>query len=72
MEISQDIQKFTYTQAINELEKIVDAMQTPDCDIDKLADYTSRALQLMQHCRAKLTSTEEKIAEALSRISATL
>ncbi len=72
MEISEGVAKLTYSEAINELERIVNAMQTPDCDIDKLADYTNRALQLMQHCRAKLTDTEEKINSALSQISSTL
>ncbi|MDE7462339.1 MAG: exodeoxyribonuclease VII small subunit [Muribaculaceae bacterium] len=71
MELPADIKNMTYTQAVNELERIVNAMQQPDCDIDRLAEFTTRALQLMQHCKAKLTSTEEQIAAALSQISAT-
>lgn len=72
MEIPEDIKKLSYSQGITELESIVAAMQQPDCDIDRLAEFTTRALQLMQHCRAKLTATETRITTALSQISATL
>lgn len=72
MELPEEIQKLTYSQGIAQLEQIVSAMQQPDCDIDRLAEYTTRALQLMQHCRAKLSATEEQITQALSQISTTL
>ena len=72
MELPEEIQKLTYSQGIVQLEQIVSAMQQPDCDIDRLAEYTTRALQLMQHCRAKLTATEEQITQDLSQISTTL
>ncbi|MBD5385091.1 exodeoxyribonuclease VII small subunit [bacterium] len=65
-----DIKNLTYTEAINSLEEIVAKMQSPECDIDRLAEYTSRALELMQHCKAKLTKTEEDVHKALEAISA--
>lgn len=72
MNISDDIKEMSYSKAIAELEKIVNAMQQPDCDIDRLADFTNRSLMLMEHCRSKLTATEEKINASLAGISSTL
>lgn len=65
------IENLTYTEAIRALEEIVAKMQSPDCDIDHLAEYTSRALALMQHCKAKLHKTEEDVQKALETLSAT-
>ena len=38
----------TYAGAITELESIVRKMQSDDCDIDSLAAYTARSLQLLR------------------------
>lgn len=67
--MSDKIENLTYTQAITELENIVAKMQSPDCDIDSLADLTKRGIALMQHCKRKLHSTDEAITEALSSLS---
>ena len=40
-------QQLSYGKAIAELETIVAKMQSDDCDIDSLAGYTSRALELL-------------------------
>lgn len=66
---NMEIEKMTYSDAIKALEEIVGKMQSPDCDIDHLAEYTSRALALMQHCKAKLTKTEEDVQKALAALS---
>lgn len=63
------IENMTYAEAIKALEEIVSKMQSPECDIDHLAEYTSRALALMQHCKEKLTKTEEDVKKALEAIS---
>lgn len=59
----------TYTQAIAELEAIVAKMQSPDCDIDSLADYTRRALELMKTCKDKLRKTEADVKACLETLS---
>lgn len=66
-----EIKDMTYTQAITSLEEIIAKMQTPDCDIDHLAEYTSRALQLMEHCRSKLHKTEEDVRRCLESLAPT-
>ena len=58
-----------YKQAVEELESIVKKMQSPDCDIDKLSEYTSRALSLLKYCKEKLLKTEQEVSSVLSEFS---
>lgn len=59
----------SYKQAVEELEAIVRQMQSPDCDIDKLSGYTSRALTLLKYCKEKLFKTEEEVKKTLEEFS---
>lgn len=56
----------SYNEAVAELDNIVRQMQSPDCDIDKLSGYTSRALALLKFCKEKLLKTEEEVKKTLS------
>lgn len=51
------------------MESIVKQMQSPDCDIDKLSGYTSRALTLLKYCKEKLFKTEEEVKKTLAEFS---
>lgn len=64
-----DLSEMRYTEAVTELERIVAQMQAPDCDIDKLAEYTKRALALLTHCKQKLRTTEEEVKAALEALA---
>ena len=66
---NQDIDKLTYTDAINELEEIVRKMQSPECSIDNLSQYTARSLQLLKVCKAKLIATDEELRNVLAEMS---
>ena len=66
---NQEIDKMTYTQAITELEEIVKKMQSPECSIDNLSQYTARSLQLLKVCKAKLTATDEELKKVLDEMS---
>lgn len=59
----------SYKQAVEELETIVRLMQSPDCDIDKLSEYTTRALALLKYCKEKLFKTEEEVKKTLAEFS---
>lgn len=61
--------KMTYTQAITELEEIVKKMQSPECSIDNLSQYTARSLELLKVCKAKLTATDEELRKVLDEMS---
>lgn len=57
-----------YSEAIAELESIVAKMQRDDCDIDSLASYTSRALQLLKYCKEKLFATDQEVKKCLEAL----
>lgn len=59
----------SYKEAVEELDSIVRQMQSPDCDIDKLSGYTSRALTLLKYCKEKLMKTEEEVKKTLQEFS---
>lgn len=65
----EEIKDMPYKEAIERLEKIVAEMQSSDCDIDRLAEYTSTAIALMNHCKDKLTKTDEEVKKALEGLS---
>lgn len=48
-----------------ELEAIVARMQSDQCDIDSLAGYTSRALELLKFCKEKLFTTDREVKKCL-------
>ena len=58
----------SYASSMKELEEILQKIQSPDCDIDKLSAYTSRALQLWKYCKEKLTKTDEEIKKSLEEL----
>ncbi|MDD2960505.1 MAG: exodeoxyribonuclease VII small subunit [Muribaculaceae bacterium] len=68
MEQENNTPTMTYTQAIAELEKIVREMQSENCSIDNLSQYTARALQLLKICKAKLLTTDEELKKILTEI----
>ncbi len=60
--------KMTYTQAVTELEQLVQKMQDPQCSIDNLTDYTKRSKQLLDICRQKLIAADEQLKQILATI----
>ena len=65
----EDIKEMTYTAAVSELDSLIAKMQSPDCDIDLLAKYTTRALALLTHCKDKLHATEEEVRQCLDTLA---
>ncbi len=61
----------TYSQAISELEEIVRKMQSDECDIDNLAAYTARSLELLKICKNKLLKTDEELQKILAELADT-
>ena len=60
--------EMTYTQAVTELEQLVQKMQDPQCSIDNLSEYTRRSKQLLDICRKKLTAADEQLKQVLATI----
>ena len=62
------VNELTYNEAMEQLGRIVTAMQADNCDIDKLAGYTRRATELIAECRKRLTVTEAELAQILKTL----
>ena len=61
--------ELSYTKAMQELETLVGKMQSENCDIDALADYTKRATELIKYCREKLFTTDEEVKKCIESLS---
>lgn len=69
---NENSKEMTYNEAVTRLEQLVRKMESPDCDIDRLSEYTTEALSLLKFCKNRLFKTNqevEKCLEELSRIS---
>jgi len=60
--------KLTYTEAIAELEQIVEEIENEDISVDDLSEKVKRASELIRLCKAKLTKTEQEVNEVLKEI----
>ncbi len=68
----KDNKDLTYSEAITELEAIVAKMERNDCDIDSLAAYTTRALELLKFCKQRLFKVDEEVARCLEALKDTI
>lgn len=59
----------TYTEAKQELETIVSAIESGKLDVDKLTEHVKRASELIAFCKSKLTETDEELQKILNDIS---
>ncbi len=64
--------ELTYKQAVAELENIVSKMESDQCDIDQLSQYTTRALELLKFCKARLFQTNEEVEKTLQTLRETV
>jgi exodeoxyribonuclease VII small subunit len=51
----------TYESALSELQLIVNDLQSGSCSIDTIAEKVTRAQFLLNFCKEKLRSTQEKL-----------
>ncbi|MBI30863.1 MAG: exodeoxyribonuclease VII small subunit [Actinobacteria bacterium] len=61
--------EITYSLALEELQEIINDLESDQIDIDELAKKVERANELLQQCQKRLTSTQmqvEKIIQALN------
>lgn len=62
------IQELGYNEALAELENILAVLRGDDCDVDKLTAMTARAVELLNHCRSRLTTTDEELHRILDSL----
>ncbi|MDR0333967.1 MAG: exodeoxyribonuclease VII small subunit [Dysgonamonadaceae bacterium] len=58
----------TYIEAKNELEQIVQSIESNELDVDALTDKVKRAAELISFCKEKLTKTDKELQKILKNI----
>lgn len=61
--------ELTYSQAKQELEEIVSAIESGELDVDALTEKVKRASELIAFCKEKLTKTDKELQKILEGIS---
>ncbi|MBP2691105.1 MAG: exodeoxyribonuclease VII small subunit [Muribaculaceae bacterium] len=65
----QPVSELNYNQALAELEQILAQLRSDDCDVDRLTALTARAVDLLNHCRSRLTATDLELRTILRNLS---
>ena len=55
----------TYAEAINEIEDIIERIESNELDVDNLSNDVKRVSELIKFCKAKLKATEEEVEKIL-------
>lgn len=59
-----------YTDAFDELQRIVTEIEQGEISVDELSAKVKRAAELIQVCKTKLTTTEEDVNKILRDLDA--
>lgn len=62
----------TYSKAEEELNLILEEIETENVDIDNLTKKIKRACELLKFCNAKLKSTDEEVKKILEDFDQTI
>ncbi len=60
--------KFTYQDALNEIEEILARIENEELDVDDLAEKVKRVSVLLKSCREKLIKTNEEVEKILGEM----
>ena len=55
---------YTYTQAMQRLEAILNQLEEGSSNVDTLAELVKEAAELVKFCRTKLRNTEDEVQNA--------
>lgn len=58
----------TYKEAIDEIEQIIDRIESEELDVDELSAQVKRAGNLLQWCKSRLKNTEEELTRTLDEL----
>ena len=61
-----------YSEAVAELEAILRKMESDQCDIDSLSNYTTRALELLKFCKEHLFKIDSEVEKCLQALQDSL
>lgn len=58
----------SYTEALSELQNILDKIESGDLDVDVLTDEIKKASELIKLCKDKLYKTDTQIKKIIDEI----
>lgn len=58
----------TFNQALEELEGILERIESDDVDLDRLAAELSRAAELLEICRGKIRKAELEVSHIVDKL----
>mgnify|MGYP001279769390 CR=1 FL=1 len=61
-----------YTQAFDELQKILEAMDQGEVDVDELSEKVKRAAELIEFCQERLRDTELQVKRVMQKLEETV
>ena len=56
--------KFSYTNAIEEVDQILKEIESGELDVDQLSEKVEKALKLINKCKDKLRQTEDQLGNS--------
>ena len=56
----------TYNEAIDEIEEILQKIESGELDVDELTDKVKRVAYLLETCKKKLKTTESEIQKVIN------
>lgn len=60
--------KFNYKKALEEIEQIVQKIESEDIDVDELFTMVKRAADLIKQCKTKLKTTGDELDEIIQNL----
>jgi exodeoxyribonuclease VII small subunit len=60
-------QQIKYSEAISEIEEILELIEAGELDVDELTGKVKRVSQLIQLCKSRLQEADEDIKRILSK-----
>ncbi len=61
------MKEITYTQAVAEIEAILESINQKQLDVDTLVEKVKRATELLNACREKLLKVEGEVVKVLEQ-----
>lgn len=60
--------KVSYSEAMAEIEAILEKIENEELDVDELAEKVKRVSTLLKTCKDKLTKTNEQVEQILKEM----
>lgn len=66
--VGDDVGEIGYADALEELERILDELESDDVDVDELSAKVRRAAALLEACRTRISDAKMRIEEVVDSL----